>query len=336
MIGTVSIVIPVFQNELNIPHTYQALRAVLDESIALINYEILFVNDGSTDNSLEELLNVYESDSKHVSIINLQRNFGQVSALMAGISSCSGDCVIAMSADLQDPPAIISEMVQQWSLGHKLVLAVRESRDDSYFNKLTSKAFYKLMRRFAIPNMPVGGFDFFLMDRSVIEILLRMEERNLFLQGQILWPGHHPKIIYYERKRRELGRSQWSVSRKITYFIDGFVAYSFVPIRLISVTGMIAFLVGSITSIFIVVDRLLNGTKMVGWSSLMVTILIMNGLQMMMSGVMGEYIWRHFDETRKRPLYVVESIKERRDQAAPLSSHSRDSSESQKSLRDHA
>lgn len=303
----ISIVIPVFQNELNIAPTYQALKSEFEKA-ALFDFEIVFVNDGSTDNSWEELLKVYNADPERITLINFLRNFGQVPALLAGFSNATGDCVIAMSADLQDPPAVILEMIEEWDRGHKLVVATRESRDDGYLNKLTSQLFYRLMRKFALPNMPVGGYDFFLMDRDVVDLLLQMDERNLFLQGQILWLGHRPKLILYERRKRELGKSQWSLSRKIKYFIDGFVAYSFFPIRLVSVLGIAVFFLGIILSVIIAIQTVLFGTKSVGWSSLMVALLTLNGLQMMMIGVMGEYLWRNFDETRKRPLYLIENI----------------------------
>lgn len=303
----VSIVIPVFQNELNIAPTYKALKSELEKT-NLFEFEIVFINDGSTDNSWHELQKVYNADPEHITLINLLRNFGQVPALLAGFANASGDCVIAMSADLQDPPAVILEMIEEWNHGHKLVVATRESRRDGFVNKLTSQVFYRMMRRFAIPNMPVGGYDFFLIDRDLVELLLQMDERNPFLQGQILWMGYPPKLIHYERRKRELGKSQWSLSRKIKYFIDGFVAYSFFPIRLVSVVGILVFFLGIILSVMIAIETILYGTKSVGWSSLMVALLMLNGLQMMMIGVMGEYLWRNFDETRKRPLYLIENI----------------------------
>ena len=307
MRNRISIVIPVFQNELNIAPTYQALKSEF-EKIDSFEFEIVFINDGSTDNSWHELLQVYNADPEHITLINLLRNFGQVPAMLAGFANAAGDCVIAMSADLQDPPAVILEMIEEWNRGHKLVVATRESRRDGFLNRLASQVFYRLMRKFAIPNMPVGGYDFFLIDRSVVELLLQMDERNPFLQGQILWMGHPPKLIHYERRKRELGKSQWGLSRKIKYFIDGFVAYSFFPIRVVSVVGIGVFFLGLILSAMIAVETILWGTKSVGWSSLMVALLTLNGLQMMMIGIIGEYLWRNFDETRKRPLYLIENI----------------------------
>lgn len=303
----ISIVIPVYQNELNIAPTFQALTSELAKATH-VEFEIVFVNDGSTDYSWEELLKVHNADPERVTLINLLRNFGQVPAMLAGFANASGDCVVAMSADSQDPPGVVLQMVEEWERGHKLVVATRESRQDSFLNKITSKLFYRLMRKFALPNMPLGGYDFFLIDRNIVELLLKMDERNRFLQGQILWLGHRPKLIHYERRKRELGKSQWSLSRKIKYFIDGFVAYSFFPIRLVSFAGITVFFIGIILSVIIAVQTILFGTRAVGWSSLMVALLTLNGLQMMMIGIMGEYLWRNFDETRKRPLYLIESV----------------------------
>lgn len=314
----ISIVIPVFQNELNIAPTYQAVKAELEKA-DLFEFEIVFVNDGSTDNSWQELVKVYNADPERITLINLLRNFGQVPALLAGFANATGDCVIAMSADLQDPPGVILKMIEEWDRGHKLVVATRETRRDGYMNKFSSQLFYRLMRKFAIPNMPVGGYDFFLIDRSIVHLLLEMDERNLFLQGQILWMGHPPKLIMYERRKRELGKSQWSLSRKIKYFIDGFVAYSFFPIRLVSVVGIGMFFLGIILSVIIAIQTLMFGTKSVGWSSIMVALLMLNGLQMMMIGVVGEYLWRNFDETRKRPLYLIENILTREPQRSTKS-----------------
>jgi polyisoprenyl-phosphate glycosyltransferase len=314
----ISIVIPVFQNELNIAPTYQALKSELDKA-DLFEFEIVFVNDGSTDNSWQELLKVYNADPERITLINLLRNFGQVPALLAGFANATGDCVIAMSADLQDPPSVVLEMIDEWNRGHKLVVATRESRRDGSLNKFMSHVFYRLMRKFAIPNMPVGGYDFFLIDRSIVGLLLQMDERNLFLQGQILWMGHSPKLIMYERRKRELGKSQWSLSRKIKYFIDGFVAYSFFPIRLVSAVGIAMFFLGIILSVIIAIQTVVFGTKSVGWSSIMVAMLMLNGLQMMMIGVIGEYLWRNFDETRKRPLYLIENILTREPQRSTKS-----------------
>ena len=304
-----SIIIPVYQNELNLPHTYPAIKEELDRNNNIDNYELVFVDDGSTDNSFKELQKIYESDKKHITIIKFSRNFGQVAAWQAGLSNSSGDCMAVISADLQDPPSLISDMFMEWKNKNKIVIAARKHREDSYGSKITSKIFYGLMRRFSPLSVPIGGYDCFLIDKSIRDILLKMKERNAFLQGQILWTGYKPKIIYYNRRKRESGKTQWSIFKKVKYFIDGIFGYSFFPIRLITSAGMVLFLIGTFYSIGLIFQRIYFGTRMVGWTSIMILIVILSGFQMMMMGIIGEYLWRNFDETRKRPLYLIEQIK---------------------------
>lgn len=213
-----------------------------------------------------------------------------------------------MSADLQDPPALIPEMVTAWISGERLVLATRRARQDNWLSRITSATFYRLMRAFSLPQMPVGGFDFFLVDRQLVEIVKQAREANPFIQGLVLWPGFRPYIIPYERRRRTLGRSQWGLARKIKYFIDGFVGYSFAPIRLVSVSGIALSFLGLAGAVAVIVQRLAFGTRLQGWSSIMVALLVLSGLQMLMLGVLGEYLWRTFDQARRRPLYVVNTV----------------------------
>jgi dolichol-phosphate mannosyltransferase len=273
----VSVVIPVYFNEENIPVTWQALRATLERLPDGHGWEVVFVDDGSGDRSYEALLRVQESEPERVRVVKLTRNFGQVSALLAGISAARGACCVAMSADLQDPPELILDMVGRWNGGErKIVLATRTLREDGLLARWTSRAFYRLMARYAIPNMPEGGFDYFLVDRRVIDLMNQWEEKNTFIQGQILWTGFAPAVVGYTRRKREIGRSRWTVGRKIKYFLDGFVTYTVAPIT--------------------------------GWAPLMITILFLGGLQLVLLGVIGEYLWRSYHETRKQPNFVIESV----------------------------
>ena len=304
----ISVIIPLFNEEEVLPSTYQAVTDELKKGSPEFNYEIIFVNDGSSDKSSVALASFYEKDPGHVVVLNFVRNFGQVPAMLAGFSHASGDCIVNMSADLQDPPSLISEMFRKWQEGNKLVLAVRESREDRFMDRLTSKIFYGLMQKFVNPAIPEGGFDYFLMDRSLNEMVLKMEERNIFIQGHILWPGIKPVYLTYNRKKREMGKSHWPFLKKLKYSIDGFAAYSFFPIRLMSWVGLTTFLLGILFSVGILFQRIFWGTGMPGWSSIMIAMLFLNGIQMMITGVMGEYLWRNFDETRKRPLYLIDSV----------------------------
>lgn len=304
----ISVIIPVYYNEQDIQLTFKSLKESLSTLPNSIDYEMIFVEDGSRDKSFDELVKVYNADKTHVKIIKFTRNFGQISAWVAGIEYATGDSIVVISADLQDPASLIPNMVEEWEKGSKVVICTRKSREDGIFRKITSRMFYEMMRRYAIPNMPTGGFDYFLIDKEIKNIILQMKENNLFLQGHILWPGYEPKIISYTRKKRKTGKGRWSFFKKIKYFIDGFTGYSFFPIRFMSFAGLILFISGALLSVLLILHRIFYGTRLAGWSSIMVAILVFNGFQFMMLGIIGEYLWRNLIETRKRPLYIVEKV----------------------------
>jgi dolichol-phosphate mannosyltransferase len=305
----VSIVIPVYFNEENIPVTWRALRDTVERLPEGHDWEVIFVDDGSGDGSYEALLRVHESEPERVRIVKLTRNFGQVAAILAGLHTARGDCCIAMSADLQDPPELILRMVERWNRGErKIVLATRTLRDDGLLAGWTSRAFYRLMNRYAIPNMPEGGFDFFLVDRRVVDLMNQWEEKNTFIQGQILWTGFAPDLIGYTRRKRELGRSRWTLARKIKYFLDGFVTYTVAPIRLITLIGLVVSLLSFGYALLIFVLRIFYQIPITGWAPIMITILMLGGVQLVMLGIIGEYLWRGYHETRKQPNFVIENV----------------------------
>lgn len=307
----VSLIIPVYFNEANIPHTWHALQAALAELPAGHRYEVLFIDDGSGDRSYEKLVELFEAFPDRVRVIKLTRNFGQTSAILAGFDAARGDCCVVMSADLQDPPELIPEMVRLWAgSDHKIVLATRISRDDGTIARWTSRVFYGMMRRFAIPSMPEGGFDFFLVDRCVIDIVNTVKEKNTFLQGHILWTGFEPTVIPYVRRRRELGKSRWTLSKKIKYFIDGFVSYTLAPIRMITLVGLVVSLLSFSYATTIFFAKLFWEIPIEGWAPTMITILMLSGVQLVMLGIVGEYLWRNYDETRNLPNFVVETVLE--------------------------
>jgi dolichol-phosphate mannosyltransferase len=305
----VSVVIPVYFNEPNIPVTYRALTEALAALPPGYAWEVVFVDDGSGDRSYDALVAVYETDPTRVRVVKLTRNFGQVPAILAGLQQARGDCCAVMSADLQDPPELIVDMVRRWNGGAvKIVLATRAQRHDGWLSQLLSRTFYRMMRRFAIPNMPEGGFDFFVIDRRVVDIMKSLDEKNTFLQGQILWTGFVPEVVPYERRRRELGRSRWTPSKRIKYFVDGFVTYTVAPVRLITVAGLLVSLLSFAYAILIVVLKLFWSIPTEGWAPIMVSILGLAGVQLVMLGIIGEYLWRNYYETRRLPNFVVESV----------------------------
>jgi len=306
-----SCVLPVYFNEGALTNTFNELKERVIDANPEYTAEIIFVDDGSGDGSFKELVGLHKENPGLVKIVKLTRNFGQVSALMAGFSQARGRCVIAMSADGQDPVDLINEMIKGYFDEHyEVVICHREEREESYSRRLTSEIFYSLVRRLSFSNMPVGGFDYFLLGKRALQVLLRNTEAHPFLQGQILWTGFPVKYLSYRRKKREIGESRWTLGKKITYLIDGVMSYSSMPIRLMSVAGALIASTGFLYAIFIIGTRLIWGSTIQGWAALMVVSLILGGIQLLMLGVIGEYMWRTLAQARKRDAYVIEEVLE--------------------------
>lgn len=299
----VSFVIPVFRNQGSIAPTYDKITALFKTALLSHEYEFVFVNDGSDDHSMEEIMALHNSDNK-VKVLSFSRNFGQVAAIIAGLKHTSGDATVIMSADLQEPIGLIENMIHEWDKGNEVIICSRQDRDDGFWASALSKVFYSLMK-LGNSRMPRGGFDFMLLDRKAVEELNRIDERNRFFQGDVLWLGFGVKFISYNRIKREIGKSQWTLSRKIKYFIDGMVNTSYLPIRFMSLLGFITACIGFLYAGLIIYNRLAHNFPFKGWAPIMVLILIIGGLIMLMLGFIGEYIWRIYDESRKRPVYIV-------------------------------
>jgi dolichol-phosphate mannosyltransferase len=234
-----------------------------------------------------------------------------VNALYAGYLHSKGKCIVNISADLQDPPELINEMLNHYfKEGFQIVVCTRSDREESYFRRKTSSFFYRAMRKLSFSNMPQGGFDFLLVSQNVKKLILNNMEANAFWQGQILWTGYNVKFIPYKRMKREIGESKWTFSKKVKYLIDGVLGYSFFPIRIMSILGVIISLSGFLYSIFIIIAKITGNVPFQGWAPLMIIILLLSGFQMMMLGIIGEYLWRTLDEVRRRQLYVIENIYE--------------------------
>ena len=303
----VSIVIPCYFNELNVAETYKVLVRDVFEKRKDIEFEIVFVDDGSRDKTLDELKKVQTYDN-HVKIVKLSRNFGEFRAIVAGMSQATGDAIAVMSADLQDPPYLITEMIQYWQQGEKVVIAARNKRDEPWIKNFFANTYYRIVRKLVIADYPKQGFDFFLMDKSVAEILVNMQEKNSSIYVQLIWTGFNPKVIEYTRQAREKGKSMWSYKKRIDLFIDTFIVFSHTPIRWISGLGFLMSISGFISALLLVYDKLVHGSDVAGWTSLMVVVLVLAGVQMIMLGIIGEYMWRNLDESRKRPLYIIDEI----------------------------
>lgn len=300
----VSLVIPVYRNEGSLKITYEKVIHVFNNELKEYQPEFVFINDGSDDGSLNELIELKRKDSS-IKIISLSRNFGQTAAVIAGFKKASGKMAVLLSADLQDPPELIIQMVQSCNAGNKIVICHRINRDDSLLSNFTSTIFYSLMH-FANPRIPKGGFDFVLINRQVIDVFNSMDERNRFFQGDILWLGFPIQYLPYSRLKRTIGKSQWSFSKKFKYFIDGLLNTSYFPIRAMSVVGFTFSFLGFIYALVIVYLRYINQVPFKGYSVIVTLILLIGGLIMIMLGIIGEYLWRTYDETRKRPIYIIE------------------------------
>lgn len=299
----ISFVVAVYRNAGAITHTYQKIRGVFENELHDYDYEIVFVDDGSDDGSLQEILGLREHDDR-IKAITFTRNFGQMAAMLAGLGQASGDATINISADLQDPVDLIPQMVQKWRDGAEIVVCYRTDRSDTFAAKMFSKFAYGALR-LSIPQIPPGGFDFVLMDRKALDEFNSIDVRNRFFQGDLLWTGYRTSFIPYVRLKRTIGKSQYNIRKKLKNFLDAFLDASYLPIRFISLAGLVTSALGVLYSITIVASWLSGSTPFAGWAPLMIVILIVGGLIMVMLGIIGEYIWRIYDEVRKKPNYIV-------------------------------
>jgi dolichol-phosphate mannosyltransferase len=303
---TISIVISIYYGEEFIASTMKRLNNLKFDGY---NVEFIFVDDGSGDDSLKVLL---EEKKKYdnVKVIKLSKNFGAMSAMQVGLNHASGDCIGYISSDLQDPPELFIDMVKEWEEGKKVVLAVRQDREEPLSQKLFANTYYYLLEKLAIPDYPKGGFDFILIDKQVKDEIVKMNEKNTNLMSLIFWSGYDRATIPYVRQQRDVGVSRWTMAKKIKLFIDSFVSFSYVPIRFMSFIGFITSFLSFFYTIFIIFSYLSGSIEVEGWTTIVSLITFLLGLIMMMLGVIGEYLWRILDETRKRPHYLIDEIYE--------------------------
>ncbi len=301
-----SIVVPVYYNADTLMMLYQDMKAkILDK---LDEYEIVFTDDGSGDDSWK-IMNEIRAMDKNVQCVKLSRNFGEHAALLAGLSVCTGDCAVTKQADLQEDSSIILEMYESWKKGNKVVLAVRSDRDEPALKKFFASIYYKIIHRFVDKNMPVGGCDCYLIDRQVIQVLELLDEKNSSLTLQVLWAGFRTDKIYFHRLDREVGKSRWTLGKKVKLALDSMMSFSYFPIRFISGLGTCFFVVSILWILEIFYEALVIGTPIQGWASLMCLVLFSSGIIMVMLGIIGEYIWRTLDASRNRPPYIIDEIK---------------------------
>lgn len=299
-----SVVTPAYREAENLPCLYERLRAVLDAEAP--RWEWIVVDDHSPDTTPEVLDALAESEPR-LRVIRLARNHGSYTAIACGLRYARGDAAVVISADLQDPPEVLADLTAAWRDGAEIVWAVRKKRTrDSWSQRLSAAFFHRLLRRLSgLSHLPAGGSDFFLLDRVVVRALRRCRERSVNLAALIGWMGFRQAGVRYDRGVRLHGRSGWNLGKKIRYAVDSVTAFSYLPIRLMSYVGMVVAVCGFAGAGYVVL-RALEGTPVRGYPSLMAVVLVLGGLQMTMLGILGEYLWRTYDEVRGRPRFVIE------------------------------
>jgi glycosyltransferase involved in cell wall biosynthesis len=301
----ITIVVPVFNERNNLGPFYEAATAVM-RSLRDYDWEFVFVDDGSRDGSFE-VMSALRAQDERVLALRFPRNFGSHVAIAAGIDYCRGDAAVVMAADLQDPPALIRDFVERWTGGYDVVWGARTGRDDGAVRSYAMGIFYRLVRRFAIPTYPKGGTgSFCLISRPAIDAFRRCNEHNRLTFGLIAWSGFRETSVPYHRPRRLIGSSSWTVRKMVRAAIDTFVSFSSLPIRVISLLGLLVSFLSFVFGFYVVINVLFFGTRVQGWTSVMLAVLVLGGVQLLMIGVLGEYLQRILDEARARPLYIIE------------------------------
>ncbi len=299
----ISIITAFLNEEANLPLFRQRVLQVLRQLD--VDYEIVLVDDHSTDGSAA-IARQWRREDPHVHYVRLSRNCGSHAAFSAGLSKCAGDCAILLAADLQDPPEVIPALMAEWQAGFEVVWAARSAREgESWTTRLSSRLYYAMMRRLALPELPAGGADFLLMDRKAIDAYNDIPEKHTSFLAMILWMGFRQTFIGYTKQARNAGRSKWTFAKKFKLWVDSLVSFTYTPIRLMSLAGIAVSCLGLLYAAF-VIGHAIAGRVVEGWSSLMVVVLVLGGAQLLMLGVLGEYLWRTYDESRGRPRYIVE------------------------------
>lgn len=302
----ISIIIPIYYNEENLEPLYKELKEKI-LSQKKYEWEMIMVNDGSKDESLSIIKSLRYKDNR-IKLINLSRNFGSHAAILCGLSNCTGDCAVIKAADLQEPTEIVMEMIEKWEQGNNVVLAVREERNESKKQTFFANFYYWLVRKTALPNMPKKGFDVYLIDKKVISVLENLDETNSALTGQILWSGFKTDVVYYKRLAREIGRSKWTLKKKIKLVTDTLFSFTTLPIKIVTSLGVISMTVAIIWAIVVLASRITGNIEVTGWTTLFIFQLFSFGIIMLTLGILGAYLWRTFDASRNRPPYIIEDI----------------------------
>jgi dolichol-phosphate mannosyltransferase len=299
-----SIIVPVYNEEESLPRFYTKIIPIL-QSLNL-SFEIIFINDGSFDRSLEILEKLHQSDL-HVKYISFSRNFGHMLALTAGLDVCSGDAAITIDADLQHPPELIPELVNRWFAGAMVVNTVRkETKGAGVLKTITAGLFYWLINKIAKINLPANTADYRLLDRKVINTLKNVRERSRFLRGLVSWVGFKQGFVDYTAEKRFAGKTKYSFSRMLAFAVDGITSFSSMPLKLSIYLGFIIAFFSFIYILYALYVYFFTSQAIAGWTSVLVAVLFIGGIQLISLGIIGEYLSRVFDETKQRPLYIID------------------------------
>lgn len=301
-----SIIIPVKDESEGIDHLFNRLMPILNQLPT--KYELVFINDGSNDNTLDLLLEKQKSIPE-IAVVDLSRNFGKEAALFAGFANCKGDAAISIDADLQDPPELILEMVEHWLNGYEVVTAVRENRNtDTSTKKHTAGLFYTVMNKISETKLTPNAGDYRLLNRAAINAFLELKEKVRFNKGLLTWIGFKEKIVYHAREERVAGQTKWNYWKLFKFSIDGITSFSRAPLEIWSYIGVFVAFMSFVYGSIIIIKSLVFGADVPGYPSLVTFILFFSGLQMIGIGMLGSYIGRIFIETKHRPLYIVREV----------------------------
>jgi glycosyltransferase involved in cell wall biosynthesis len=301
----ISVILPVYNERETLDELATRLLPILEENSGG-SFEALFIDDGSRDGSARILDDLHRRD-RRMKVIHFSRNFGHQAALQAGLDEAAGDAIVLMDADLQDPPELLKDFIDRWRQGYDVVYAVRRKRKEGIFKRAAYSIFYRTMKAVAEIDVPLDAGDFCLMDRRVVDTLVRLRERNRFLRGLRTWVGFKQTGVEYERSARHAGEPKYSFRKLVGLALSGYIGFSAMPLRMATWLGLAAALAGFMTGLWAIVSKLMGVPTPSGWASTLAVIMFIGGVQLLMLGVIGEYLSRVFDEVRARPLYIVES-----------------------------
>lgn len=308
-----SVVVPVFNEEKIIEVFYNRISKLLFEMRRKrqdFEWEVIWVNDGSTDSSLDIMFRLHKKNNCF-KILNLSRNHGHQLAITAGMEYAKGDAVVIMDADLQDPPEFIANLYEKYMEGYDVVCAVRRNREaESFFKLITAKVYYRILKRLMNIEFPVDAGDFRLLSRRVVDILASMHESHRFIRGMVSWIGYRQCGIHYDREKRYAGTTKYSLKKMVKFAFDGLTGFSIAPLRIASLMGFIIAFTAFVYALYTVTVALFTNTLIQGWATIVVLILFLGGIQLLTLGIIGEYIGRINNETKGRPLYLVDKYYE--------------------------